>query len=102
MTDPSTISRLMAWYRDQCNGDWEHSFGIRIGTLDNPGWTVDIDLEDTDLEDRDFATKKIYRSDSDWIFCSKEDKKFSGGGGSDKLEQIILIFLEWASQGDTA
>ncbi len=65
MTDNSTLSRLMAWRRDHSNGDWEHSFRIRISTLDNPGWSVDINLEDTDLEDRDFAAKKILRSDAD-------------------------------------
>jgi len=28
---------LQEWYLEQCNGDWEHEFGIKIETLDNPG-----------------------------------------------------------------
>nr|TKK07812.1 hypothetical protein SrhCFBP13529_11555 [Stenotrophomonas rhizophila] len=43
------LDRLQKWYADQCDGDWEHSFGIRIDTLDNPGWTVSVDLTDTAL-----------------------------------------------------
>ncbi len=38
------------WFEEQCNGDWEHIYGIKIYTLDNPGWAVKIDLYDTDLE----------------------------------------------------
>ncbi|MFK0239099.1 Imm53 family immunity protein, partial [Streptomyces vinaceus] len=34
--------------------DWEHEWGVKIATLDNPGWTVEIDLEETDLEGREY------------------------------------------------
>lgn len=33
------LGRLERWYAAQCNGDWEHTYGITIETLDNPGWT---------------------------------------------------------------
>jgi hypothetical protein len=38
---------LQRWYVAQCNGEWEHSYGIEIGTLDNPGWSLRVDLKDT-------------------------------------------------------
>ncbi|WP_441251052.1 Imm53 family immunity protein [Kitasatospora sp. McL0602] len=41
---------ITAWYTGQCDGDWEHEYGIRIETLDNPGWSVEIDLEETELD----------------------------------------------------
>ncbi|MFT5930929.1 MAG: hypothetical protein ACI93G_000001, partial [Hyphomonas sp.] len=41
------------WYQSQCDGDWEHSFGLKIESLDNPGWSVHVDLEGTSLETRD-------------------------------------------------
>jgi hypothetical protein len=28
---------LHRWYAAQCDGDWEHEFGIRLTTPDNPG-----------------------------------------------------------------
>ena len=39
---------LQQWYYGHCNGDWEHGSGIHIDTLDNPGWSITINLEDTD------------------------------------------------------
>jgi hypothetical protein len=35
---------LQEWYLEQCDREWEHEYGIKIGTLDNPGWTITIDL----------------------------------------------------------
>lgn len=36
---------LQNWFAVQCDGVWEHAHGIKIDTLDNPGWTVHVDLE---------------------------------------------------------
>ena len=36
------LSMVNEWFKSQCNGDWEHDYGITIQTLDNPGWSVDI------------------------------------------------------------
>ena len=33
-----SLSALENWYAGQCNGVWEHGCGVRIDTLDNPGW----------------------------------------------------------------
>lgn len=30
---------LQKWYKSQCDGDWEHEYGIKIETVDNPGWS---------------------------------------------------------------
>lgn len=45
---------IQKWYQAQCNGDWEHSYGIIIETIDNPGWSITIDLETTELEGKTF------------------------------------------------
>jgi len=34
----NVMERIQDWYRRQCDGDWEHSYGVKIETLDNPGW----------------------------------------------------------------
>lgn len=39
----------MNWYVRECDDDWEHSYGVKIDTLDNPGWTIAIDLRETSL-----------------------------------------------------
>jgi hypothetical protein len=48
------ITRLQMWYLGQCDGSWEHQFGVRIETLDNPGWSVTIDLDGTEYANARF------------------------------------------------
>ncbi|MFE6026463.1 Imm53 family immunity protein [Streptomyces niveus] len=45
----SRLDWLRNWYAQQCDGEWEHERGVRIATIDNPGWTVSIDLEESEL-----------------------------------------------------
>ena len=86
---------IQSWYESQCDGDWEHSTGIRIETLDNPGWNIEISLEGTDLEDKLFSPLEIERNEFDWFYCKIEELIFKGYGGSKNLEEIIKIFKEW-------
>jgi hypothetical protein len=86
---------LQEWYIQNCDGDWEHCYGIKIGTLDNPGWFIDIDLVDTYLEDEKFEKIVLQRSENDWIHCHIVDGVFKGGGGPLNLEEIIEIFQNW-------
>lgn len=50
----NVLSELQKWYMSQCNGEWEHSYFVSIGTLDNPGWKLEIDLRHTNLETQVF------------------------------------------------
>lgn len=100
--DNAPLARLEAWYMSQCDGDWEHGYGVQIATLDNPGWTLIVDLEGTELEDTPFVEVRrnevgqSYDDNLDWLFCRKEGKKFDGSGGPKQLGAIIEIFLAWA------
>ncbi len=53
------IDRLQNWYSSQCDGYWEHSYGIKIETLDNPGWACFIDLLGTNMESFSFEKIRI-------------------------------------------
>lgn len=44
------FSGLIDWYLSNCDGDWEHVYGVKLETLDNPGWILTIDLAETDLD----------------------------------------------------
>jgi hypothetical protein len=95
----SILIALQNWYKDNCNGDWEHSYGVKIDTLDNPGWSVKIDLIDTDWEGSVFDSVQIQReNEDDWIFCKVEDKSFIGCGGPDNLAEILEIFIAWVNK----
>lgn len=91
---------LQFWYKSQCDGDWEHSYGVLIDTLDNPGWSVEIDLASTELRDRNFNHVKIDRTSHDWLICKKENDKFLGRGGPQNLLEIIKRFRDWCESKD--
>lgn len=90
------IKWLENWFTKNCDGDWEHGYGIRINTLDNPGWSVSINLQGTELEDKNFKPVEIDRNDLDWIYCRVEDRTFRGAGGTMNLEELLMVFRQWA------
>jgi len=92
----ATVHELQKWYHAQCNGTWEHLRGITIDTLDNPGWTVTIDVADTAITDRPFTAIRRSDDELDWIQCEVRDRKFEGRGGPLMLEEILRVFLTWA------
>jgi hypothetical protein len=67
------LARLQAWYRAQCDGDWEHQHGVHIGTLDNPGWDVRIDLAGTYLEAAMFQSDERLESLNPWDISGHRD-----------------------------
>lgn len=95
----SALVGLQSWYKSQCDGDWEHSFGIRIETLDNPGWWLEIDLSDTDALLREFEPMRRGDPlhDAGWIYCRVENEKFIATGGVQCLEEMAIVFLRWAA-----
>lgn len=97
-TKTNLLIDIQNWYESNCNGDWEHEYGISIENADNPGWIVKIDLNETDLENKHFREVEVDNSDNDWIFCKVEDLKFVGYSDTQKLEEILQIFLEWSKK----
>ena len=90
------IEWTQKWYNSQCNDDWEHFYGVKIDTLDNPGWSVDVDLVETELEDKNFAEVWYDNSDNDWLMCRVRDNVFEGRGDPEKLLKILRVFKKWA------
>lgn len=75
----NTLHRLQRWYAAQCNGEWEHRFGVQIQSLDNPGWLVKVDLVGTSMAERSFATLSDGLGPNDhpvgpqWFHCRIRD-----------------------------
>lgn len=93
------LQKLQLWYRKQCDGEWEHQYGVSIDALDNPGWTVVIDLVDTDLDSMQMPAIVEERTDDDWLQCKIDNGKFMGAGGPLKLNSILQIFLDLTTAG---
>jgi hypothetical protein len=104
MSDDS-IRWLMNWYLAECNGDWEHSYGVEIGTLDNPGWSLKINLCETSLADRSFPKVQYgapaqdldqWRQSGSWWIAEVKDSIFEAACGPLDLPAAIAVFRQWA------
>jgi len=94
-----TLDWLMRWYAGQCDGEWEHGSGITIDTLDNPGWSLKIELTGTPLDGKTLDRRTHnYEHQSEWWTCWTEDNQFRGAGGPQQLGPMIQVFREWAEQ----
>lgn len=97
VTDKDLLEQLQSWYSSQCNGEWEHSFGLAIQTLDNPGWSLKVELGDTSLANKHFDeihVDGIHKDD--WYVCRVRECKFEAFCGPNRLRDVLSIFLGWA------
>src|SRR5688572_18727386 len=92
----SELEEIQNWYESQCDEDWEHQFGVRIDTLDNPGWSLEIDVAETSLAHRQFLRVEIRTSEREWLVCEVSEGKFRSFGGPHMLGRMLRAFLDWA------
>lgn len=83
---------LVNWYAEQCDGDWEHEFGIRLVTLDNPGWNLEVDLVGTEWEGRVVSRTRRDFDDGGWITFASDGAVFDASCDPFSLR---LAFLEF-------
>ena len=95
---PDVWTWLQAWYVAQCDDEWEHAYGIKVGTLDNPGWSVEIDLKDTALQAASYVKREVHRSEDDWCVTWIEETKFRGACGPTNLGEALHQFRMWVSR----
>ncbi|QDY78774.1 immunity 53 family protein [Streptomyces qinzhouensis] len=93
----NVLDWLQSWYASQCDGDWEHTWGVAIETLDNPGWAVRIDLEGTGLADREYPEHQVTRGEHDWVTAWTADKAFRIACGPGNLAEALALFRSWAT-----
>lgn len=59
------------------DGVWEHGQGIKITSLDNPGWTIDLCLSGTQYSEIVEEPRLVERSDDDWFHIKTEERDFA-------------------------
>lgn len=84
---------LADWFAAQCNEDWEHEFGVVIQTLDNPGWTIRIGIEESAAEGRllDFVDD----ADSQWVHLKSDGLILQGACHSDAVGAMLRATREF-------
>ncbi len=94
MTTNSVLADLQDWYLSKCDGEWEHGYGVKLTTLDNPGWMLSIELK---ADENLYSIKKsFYENESnedDWIAVNIDDRYVKFACGPKNLTDILKIFL---------
>lgn len=96
----NNIEWIENWYKQNCDGVWEHLYGVTIETLDNPGWSIKIDLSETQYENMQLD-KIIWDKGDDWLTCWIKDRCFYGCGDPLKLGKIIEVFRNCVLEYDS-
>lgn len=81
---------LQKWYQSECDGDWEHGYGVSIQTLDNPGWLIKIELKNTALENITVESTSMENDENDWCYYETKDAVNKAAGDPNKLEFLLL------------
>ncbi|MEX0961658.1 MAG: Imm53 family immunity protein [Simkaniaceae bacterium] len=89
---------LQYWFYIHCNGDWEHGSGIKIEMSDVSGWVFEVNLEETELENKIFQMVNNPRNEIDWLNCKINNHLFKAACGLTNLIEVIKIFRNWAMQ----
>lgn len=85
------IEYFQQWYISKCNGTWEHSYGLDISTIDNPGWKVNINGE----SDRPLLSINLTGDDNNWIIINADDNEFKGYCSPQNLSVVLNHAKEW-------
>jgi hypothetical protein len=99
--DNEIIKWLQNWYLSRCDGDWEHENSIKIHTVDNPGWSIKIDIDENDIKNA-IPWKLFENSPNDWFGYKIENSYFKAAGDATKLEFLLQLFKDFIEQGEQA
>jgi hypothetical protein len=93
--DHNLLKWLAEWLNSRANGNWEDSYGVTIESLDNPGWRIFIDLNETPYYKKNFSPVELDNGESDWLFCKVENDKFEAACSPLRLPDAIEAFKNW-------
>jgi len=88
------------WYSFHCDRDWEQEYGCSIRTVENGGWSVQIDLSETLLEDTEIAWQLVKKSENDWYGLAIKDSVFTASGDLRKLSFLLHSFKALVEAAD--
>lgn len=89
---------LQNWYSSHCDGNWEHENQIKIETLDNPGWNIEIDIKETNLSFvEDIPWELFEKAENDWYGKAVKNGKYIASGDSNKLIFLLEEFRKFTN-----
>ena len=88
------IDWIQNWFKNNCDGEWEHGDVIQITTFENPGWEVEIDISNTSLANMNLKSILNEKGPHDWYGVKIENQKFIAIGDSGKLKFLLSLFKD--------
>ncbi|WP_339726892.1 immunity 53 family protein [Maribacter stanieri] len=85
---------IQDWFKENCDGDWEHGEVIQITNIDNPGWEVEIDISNTSIASMNLDWILNETSKQDWYGVKIAGQKFTAAGDIGKLKFLLGLFKE--------
>ncbi|MFJ1214432.1 MULTISPECIES: immunity 53 family protein [Burkholderia cepacia complex] len=85
------IDVLQNWYTSQCDDVWEHSYGVEITNIDNPGWRVKV----SGASGRKPVDMNAERDEENWITVKATETEFVGYGGPGNLSELLALVVDW-------
>lgn len=93
---------LQKWYYCHRDEDGKCNKRITIFTVDNPGWRLTVNLEGTELKNKEFTEIHFQAAqEDDWTFCYIRNNKFEGACGPKNFSSVLGVFKQWASNIET-
>lgn len=87
------LNWLGEWINNQCDGDWEHEFGIQLITYDNPAIGLKVDL--VKYEDCMINSYRHFDLPSnDWISVKIDNSYLTITSTPLMLNKIFIFFQE--------
>jgi Immunity protein 53 len=90
------LDQLGTWYAAQCDGEWEHEYGVTIATQEDGGWHLRVDLVGTALAGDDLARDLVARGENDWVEVWSDGYTFDAMGGPGNLSELLAAFSRFA------
>lgn len=90
------IEFLQDWYAEQCDEDWEHTYGVNA-SIDEEGYCrFAIDLYGTwgYLDEQEFGSV----GNRETFYCRKEEQQLVGEGNIKHLIIFLKAFKEWIEE----
>ncbi|MET8711036.1 MULTISPECIES: immunity 53 family protein [Streptomyces] len=89
---------IQSWYASNCDGEWEHEFGVRMATTDNPGWHIEVDVSETDLEGVEVRRERRELPEGGWMIAWSDGRTFQAACDPGSLGEVDALFEGWAER----
>jgi Immunity protein 53 len=92
------LGALQAWFAAHCDGNWEQEYGVTIGTVEDPGWELRVDVVGTPLAGSELLRERTVRTAENWFEARCDGYTFHAVGGPHNLDELLDSFMSFAER----